>query len=104
MTTNKKGLSKGTIIGYGLPRFGTAMIFLLVGVYLPKFYTDTLMLAPALIGWTFLIGRFWDAATDPLMGIVSDRTRFKMGRRRPYPVRHVRRNGRSFWGIILKRM
>ncbi|MCP4755793.1 MAG: MFS transporter [Proteobacteria bacterium] len=84
MTTKNEGLTKSTIISYGLPRFGAAIIFLCVAVYLPKFYTDTLMLAPALIGWTFLIGRFWDAFTDPLMGIVSDRTQFKMGRRRPY--------------------
>ena len=80
--TNK--LPKGLIFGYGLPRFGAAIIFLSVVIYLPKFCTDTLMLAPALIGWMFLFGRVWDGITDPAMGYISDRTRLKMGRRRPY--------------------
>jgi GPH family glycoside/pentoside/hexuronide:cation symporter len=59
-------------------------MFLTVVIYLPKFYTDTLLLSPALIGVTFLIGRFWDAITDPVMGHISDRTQSRMGRRRPY--------------------
>jgi len=77
-------LSRREIVGYGLPRFGSAIMFLMVVVYLPKFYTDDLLLNPAFISWTFLIGRFWDAATDPLMGHISDRTKSRMGRRRPY--------------------
>ncbi len=31
-----------------------------------------------------MVGRLWDAFTDPLMGIISDRTRTRFGRRRPY--------------------
>jgi GPH family glycoside/pentoside/hexuronide:cation symporter len=77
-------LSKREIFSYALPRFGSAAMFLVVSVYLSKFYTDTLLLAPALVGWMFLIGRFWDGFTDPVMGYVSDRTKSKMGRRRPY--------------------
>jgi len=79
-----KKLSTREIVSYGLPRFGAAMMFLMVAVYLPKFYADTLLLAPAFIAWTFLIGRFWDAFTDPVMGYVSDGTTSRMGRRRPY--------------------
>ena len=81
---NAGKLPKGIVIGYALPRFGAAVIFLSVVIYLPKFCTDTLMLAPAFIGWMFLLGRVWDGITDPAMGVISDRTRFKMGRRRPY--------------------
>ncbi|MBI4832120.1 MAG: MFS transporter [Candidatus Lindowbacteria bacterium] len=77
-------LSRREVIGYGLPRFGTAIMFLTIIVYLPKYYTDVLLLKASLISWTFLIGRFWDAATDPLMGYISDRTESGMGRRRPY--------------------
>ena len=77
-------LSTREIISYGLPRFGSAAMFLAVGIYLPKFYTDIVILAPAFIGWTFLIGRLWDGFTDPVMGYLSDRTKSKMGRRRPY--------------------
>jgi Na+/melibiose symporter-like transporter len=31
-----------------------------------------------------LIGKIWDAVTDPAMGCISDRTRCVLGRRRPY--------------------
>ena len=77
-------LSKREIFSYSLPRFGSAAMFMSVGIFLPIFYTDALKLAPAFIAWTFLIGRFWDGFTDPVMGYVSDRTKSKMGRRRPY--------------------
>ncbi len=59
-------------------------MFVTVAIYLSKFYTDTLLLAPAFIAWTFLIGRFWDGLTDPIMGYVSDATKSRLGRRRPY--------------------
>jgi len=77
-------LSTREIVSYGIPRAGSAMMFLMVSVYLSKFYTDTLLLAPAFVAWTFLIGRFWDGFTDPIMGHVSDETKSRMGRRRPY--------------------
>jgi GPH family glycoside/pentoside/hexuronide:cation symporter len=82
--TTDKTLSRREIVSYGLPRFGSAMMFLMVAVYLSKFYTDALLLAPAFVAWTFLIGRFWDGFTDPIMGYVSDATKSRMGRRRPY--------------------
>ncbi len=39
---------------------------------------------PALVGWLSAIPRFADAATDPVMGYISDNTRSRWGRRRPY--------------------
>jgi GPH family glycoside/pentoside/hexuronide:cation symporter len=83
VSANQK-LSKFEILTYGLPRSGSAMMFIMVSVYLSKFYTDTLLLAPAFVAWTFLIGRFWDGFTDPIMGYASDATKSRMGRRRPY--------------------
>lgn len=77
-------LSNRKIVLYALPRFGSAMMMLMAVVYLSPFYTDTLLLAPAFVGWTFLIGRIWDGVTDPVMGHISDATKFRMGRRRPY--------------------
>lgn len=39
---------------------------------------------PALMGWLGALPRLTDAITDPLMGYISDNTRSKWGRRRPY--------------------
>lgn len=39
---------------------------------------------PALVGWLGMLPRLSDAITDPIMGHVSDRTRSRWGRRRPY--------------------
>jgi GPH family glycoside/pentoside/hexuronide:cation symporter len=48
------------------------------------FLTEYAGIRPALAGLVPLIGRFVDAFTDPLMGRLSDLTRTRMGRRRPY--------------------
>ena len=48
------------------------------------FLTDVAHLKPALAGLTILVGGIWDAINDPLVGLLSDRTRTRWGRRRPY--------------------
>jgi len=48
------------------------------------FLTDVVGLRPALAGGVLWIGRLVDAFTDPLMGRISDATRSRLGRRRPY--------------------
>ena len=77
-------LSGGQILSYSVPALGTAIILISVAVYLPNFYTDDLGVTAAMLSWVFLLGRGWDAITDPVMGYVSDRTRTRLGRRRPY--------------------
>ena len=48
------------------------------------FLTDVARLDPALAGLTVLVGGIWDAINDPLVGMLSDRTRTRWGRRRPF--------------------
>lgn len=56
----------------------------LIGVLYFFFLTNVIGLQPALAGIVTLISEIWDAISDPLMGIIGDNTRTKMGRRRPY--------------------
>ena len=77
-------LSLGTKIGYGVADLGGNLFFTIMSFWLLKFLTDTLGLSAALAGIALLIGRVWDAITDPLMGAISDATRTRWGRRRPY--------------------
>ncbi len=69
---------------YAAPTLGNGFIFLLVFIYLMKFSTDVLLMAPATIGSIFGLSRIWDAVSDPMAGFLSDRTRTRFGRRRPW--------------------
>lgn len=51
---------------------------------LAYFYTDVFGLSAGVMGTLFLISRVLDAVTDPLMGLVVDRTRTRYGQFRPY--------------------
>jgi sugar (glycoside-pentoside-hexuronide) transporter len=77
-------LSSKQLLNYGFPAFGISIMLVAQTVYLPIFYTDTLLLGARLLGFAFLTGKIWDAVTDPLVGYLSDRTRSRWGRRRPY--------------------
>lgn len=56
----------------------------LIGVLYLVFLTDFIKLNPFLAGIVVLISEIFDAISDPLMGMISDNTHTKMGRRRPY--------------------
>ena len=63
---------------------GGNLFFTIIGFYLLYFLTDIVELSAALAGTVLMIGKIWDAITDPITGYVSDRTRSRWGRRRPY--------------------
>ena len=56
----------------------------LINVLYLVFLTNVVGLGPALAGMVVLISEIWDAISDPLMGVISDNTKTKFGRRRPY--------------------
>jgi len=62
------------IAGAGLP----------LAIFVPQLYASEFGLSLATIGLIFFIGRFWDVAADPIVGALSDRTRSRFGRRRPW--------------------
>ncbi|MEB2345488.1 MAG: MFS transporter [Deltaproteobacteria bacterium] len=70
---------------YGLGDFTVNTSLAALGLlYASYFLTQVADLRPALAGLVPLIGRTVDAFADPLMGRLSDRTRWRIGRRRPY--------------------
>ena len=77
-------LTKRIKLGYGIGDLGGNLFFTMTGFYLLFFLTDIAGLAPALAGTVLMIGKIWDAVTDPATGYLSDRTRTRWGRRRPY--------------------
>jgi GPH family glycoside/pentoside/hexuronide:cation symporter len=59
-------------------------MYLILSLYVMKFSTDVLLIAPAVMGAIFSLSRIWDAISDPLAGYLSDRTTFRLGRRRTW--------------------
>lgn len=71
-------------IGYGLGDTASHFVWDMVGFWLLFFYTDIYGVSPAAAGTIMLIARFWDMATDPIVGVISDRTKTRWGKFRPY--------------------
>jgi len=61
---------------------GGALI--LIGFYYLFFLTEVAGLNPVLAGLVLMLGKGWDAISDPLMGFITDQTRSRFGRRRVY--------------------
>ena len=71
-------------IAYGLGAFGLESLFkVFVGFYV-FYYTDKLGLAITMAAIINLIYGFWDAVDDPIVGFLSDNTRTRWGRRKPW--------------------
>jgi GPH family glycoside/pentoside/hexuronide:cation symporter len=82
MTEQKLSLKEK--VGYGFGDAAASMFWKLFSMYLMFFYTDVFGISAAVVGTMFLITRIWDAAFDPFVGIMSDRTETKWGKFRPY--------------------
>ncbi len=79
-----KALPTGLLVSYASAQFGLSAMNTLVNTQIPFFYVDTLKLPAAAFGLVMLLGKLWDGVTDPLMGHLTDNTRTRFGRRRPY--------------------
>jgi len=77
-------VSKKIKFGFGIGDLGGNMFFTVIGFYLLFYLTDIVRLPAVLAGTVLMIGKIWDAVTDPVTGYVSDRTVSRWGRRRPY--------------------
>ncbi len=77
-------LSWAAIFDYVAPTFGLGFMFLLLSIYILKFATDVLGMSAAVMGMILLLGRGLDAFVDPIVGYLSDRTKTRLGRRRPW--------------------
>lgn len=77
-------LSARVRLGFGVGDLGGNLYFTLTGFYLLFYLTDVVRLPAGLAGTAFMIGKIWDAVTDPVTGYASDKTVTRWGRRRPY--------------------
>lgn len=78
--------------------FGSGDIFIggsqvIMAFFYLRFLTDVVQITPALAGTVVLVSKIWDAVSDPVMGVLTDNTRTRWGRRKPWFVL-------AFFGII----
>jgi GPH family glycoside/pentoside/hexuronide:cation symporter len=66
------------------------LFWVIVSSFLNIFYTDVFGLAPSALAALLFITRLWDAAFDPVMGMIADRTTTRWGKFRPW----------ILWGIV----
>ena len=71
-------------IGYGFGDMASSMFWKVFSAYLPIFYTNVFGLDLELAALLFLVTKIWDAVSDPMMGVIADRTTTKWGKYRPY--------------------
>lgn len=78
------GPSPWRLAAFASPSLALAAAGLPLSVYLPPYYATELGLGLPLVGAIFMLSRIWDAVNDPLIGVLSDRTRTRFGRRKPW--------------------
>lgn len=67
-------------MGYGVGDLGASLTFVALNTWLLYYLVNIAHLSPLTAGVVFLLGRAFDAALDPLMGVLSDRLRWTVGR------------------------
>lgn len=77
-------LGRGRKVGYGVGDMGGSVFVTITGFFLAVFLLDVAGLRPAAFGLIFLIAQIWDAITDPIVGVLADRTRSRWGKKRPW--------------------
>jgi glycoside/pentoside/hexuronide:cation symporter, GPH family len=73
-----------TRMAYGAGDVSAAIVTQVTGFFLTAFLLDVALLRPGMISVIVLVSNLFDAVTDPLVGNLSDRTRTRWGRRRPW--------------------
>lgn len=71
-------------LSYALPSLLLAPLGIGFYVFVPKLYSDLGTVGLRELGLVILFSRLWDAITDPLIGLLSDSSRSRWGRRKPW--------------------
>lgn len=77
-------LPRKTKLVYGSGDLGFSLTSTIIAAFFAIFLTDVVGIAPGIAAAAIFIGRSWDYINDPIIGHITDRTRTRWGRRRPY--------------------
>jgi glycoside/pentoside/hexuronide:cation symporter, GPH family len=82
--TDSEHLSWRIKLLYGAPNVAGAALAIPIAINMPKFYTDVVGVPLGYLAIAIALARSFDALSDPAIGWLSDHTRTRLGRRRPY--------------------
>src|SRR5512141_1373036 len=100
MEKNPEKLTFWQKLGYGLGDFYGGGAGTLISFFYLVFLTDVVRISPGLAGTVILVSKIYDSITDPFEGVLSDRTRTRLGRRRPYLLAGIPLVFLSFFGLF----
>ena len=84
MTGETEALRFREKLGYGLGDTASNFFFQVFNIFLLYYYTDIFGLSAAAVGTMFIVTKIVDAISDPVMGLIADRTETRWGKFRPY--------------------
>jgi glycoside/pentoside/hexuronide:cation symporter, GPH family len=79
-------ISRSEVFTYSVGSFATGVFSTVPSILLLYFCTETLGIAAAIAGIIMLLPKLWSIVWDPLVGNLSDRSRHRWGRRRPFMI------------------
>ncbi len=71
-------------LGFGVGTVGVSIMLNTVTAYFPAFCSTVLGKSPEIAGYLLMVSKLYDVLADIAVGVMSDRTRSRWGRRRPY--------------------
>lgn len=89
------------MIAFGAPSFAGAAMVIPISIHMTKFYADEVLVPLGFLGIAIALARAFDAITDPLMGWISDRTRTRWGRRKPWLALGAPTCAVAFWMLFM---
>ena len=84
MAQTDQRLPLGTKLAFSAPAIAGSGVGIGVGIHMNFFYSDMVGMSLGFIALAIAVARSFDAITDPIMGWLTDRTRTRWGRRRPW--------------------
>lgn len=82
--TSDPRLPLSTCLGFGVGTVGVSVMLNAVTTYFPAFMSTVMGKDAAIAGYLLMLSKLYDAVVDVVIGSMSDRTRSRWGRRRPY--------------------
>ncbi len=84
VTEDSNDVSTRTVVGWGVGSLAIAILFNTTNMLMLRYLVDYVGIAAAVASGLIAFSKVYDTVTDPIMGVISDRTRSRIGRRRPW--------------------